>query len=417
MDSNEFILKYAEDSGFDKTCIYFYSGSPNLKKVFYSNDSSDGGNSQPRLFVTDTSIARLDSIKDFIALFECDANTASGSANGSANTDNGSSNGSGCLKEGSVLKYGSDYLLVLGAGEKFKTIDSVLTIVRAALERNFTRNCTFVAIGGGVLSDMTAFAASIFKRGIKVEFVPTTVLSMVDASVGGKTGCDIEGYKNMIGSFWPASKLYVWSNFALSLPENEYISGLAEAIKTAFLFDKEMLKLFEEEKDAIMKRDSAILEKIIGACVRAKAKIVQEDPRENGRRAFLNLGHTFGHGLEAAAGLGAITHGEAVAWGMGRAADLSLLMGLCSNDFAKKTKDIISSYGYDAGQYPKVLSKAFPNEEKSLGIKRILQAMKKDKKNTTLSQIRVTLQKGECDTIITTAKDSDIEQVLGKTGI
>lgn len=399
MESNEFILKYAEDSGFDKTCIYFYSGSPNLNKVFFSENDSG---KQPRLFVTDTSIARLDSIKDFIALFECDANGA-----------NSSANSSGFLKEGSVLKYGSDYLLVLGAGEKFKTIDSVLTIVRAALERNFTRNCTFVAIGGGVLSDMTAFAASIFKRGIKVEFVPTTVLSMVDASVGGKTGCDIEGYKNMIGSFWPASKLYVWSNFALSLPENEYISGLAEAIKTAFLFDKEMLKLFEEEKDAIMKRDSSVLKKIIGACVRAKAKIVQEDPRENGRRAFLNLGHTFGHGLEAAAGLGAITHGEAVAWGMGRAADLSLLMGLCSNDFAKKTKDIISSYGYDAGQYPKVLS----GEEKSLGISKILQAMKKDKKNTTLSQIRVTLQKGECDTIITTAKDSDIEQVLGKTGI
>ena len=151
MDSNEFILKYAEDSGFDKTCIYFYSGSPNLNKVFFSENDSG---KQPRLFVTDTSIARLDSIKDFIALFECDAN-------GSANTYNGSSNGSGCLKEGSVLKYGSDYLLILGAGEKFKTIDSVLTIVRAALERNFTRNCTFVAIGGGVLSDMTAFAASI----------------------------------------------------------------------------------------------------------------------------------------------------------------------------------------------------------------------------------------------------------------
>ncbi|MBP5696357.1 MAG: 3-dehydroquinate synthase [Treponema sp.] len=399
MDSNEFILKYAEDSGFDKTCIYFYSGSPNLNKVFFSENDSG---KQPRLFVTDTSIARLDSIKDFIALFECDANGA-----------NSSANSSGFLKEGSVLKYGSDYLLVLGAGEKFKTIDSVLTIVRTALERNFTRNCTFVAIGGGVLSDMTAFAASIFKRGIKVEFVPTTVLSMVDASVGGKTGCDIEGFKNMIGSFWPASKLYVWSNFALSLPENEYISGLAEAIKTAFLFDKEMLRLFEEEKDAIMKRDSSVLEKIIGACVRAKAKIVQEDPRENGRRAFLNLGHTFGHALEAAAGLGCITHGEAVAWGIGRAADLSLLMGLCSKEFAKKTKDIIASYGYDSGQYPKVLS----GEEKSLGIEKMLQAMKKDKKNTSLSQIRLTLQKGECDTIITTAKDSDIEQVLGKTGI
>ncbi|MBP5438991.1 MAG: 3-dehydroquinate synthase [Treponema sp.] len=397
MESNEFILKYAEDSGFDKTCIYFYSGSPNLNKVFYS--TSDGKDTQPRLFVTDTSIARLDSIKDFISLFECGEGT--------------SAKGSGCLKEGSVLQYGNDYLLILGAGEKFKTIDSVLTIVRTALERNFTRNCTFVAIGGGVLSDMTAFAASIFKRGINVEFVPTTVLSMVDASVGGKTGCDIEGFKNMIGSFWPASKLYVWSNFALSLPENEYISGLAEAIKTAFLFDKEMLKLFEEEKDAIIKRDSAVLEKIIGACVRAKAKIVQEDPRENGRRAFLNLGHTFGHALEAAAGLGCITHGEAVAWGIGRAADLSLLMGLCSKDFAKKTKDIIASYGYDSGEYPKVLS----GEEKSLGIEKMLQAMKKDKKNTSLSQIRLTLQKGECDTIITTAKDSDIEQVLGKTGI
>ncbi|MBO4385484.1 MAG: 3-dehydroquinate synthase [Treponema sp.] len=385
MNNSEFILKYPADSGFDTTKIYFYSGSPDLKSLFFAD--SDGGEKQPRLFVTDTKIASLPSLKEFISLFS----------------------GSG-IEEGSVLKNGSDYLLILGAGEKFKTIESVLTIVRTALEKNFTRQCSFVAIGGGVISDMTAFAASMFKRGISVQIVPTTVLSMVDASVGGKTGCDIEGFKNMIGSFWPATKIHIWSDFALSLPENEYISGIAEAIKTAFLFDKELLSIFEEKKDAVLKRESSILEKIIGSCVKAKALIVQEDLREHGRRAFLNLGHTFGHALEASAGLGIVTHGEAVAWGIGRAADLSALTGLCSKEFANKTKELLSSYGYDDSAYPKALS----GTEKSSGIQKLIDAMKKDKKNKDVSQIRLTLQKGLCDTVITTASDGDIEQVLGK---
>ena len=273
------------------------------------------GTEGQRLFVTDTSIASLPSMKPFISRF----------------TDDGS--------RPSKTRVGNDILLTVGAGESFKTLETVIEMVEAALEGNFNRNCTFMAIGGGVICDMTAFAASMFKRGVSVRFVPTTLLAMVDAAIGGKSGCDFKGYKNMIGSFWPASTLDVWPEFILSLPEKEFVSGLGEAIKTALLFSPEMWKMFTENADRILRRDMNVLHRIIIECVKAKAAIVEEDFREHGRRAFLNLGHTFGHALESVAGLGTITHGEAVVWGIGRALDLSVRLGLCRRN--KKNARII----------------------------------------------------------------------------
>lgn len=379
MSDNIFTFSYPADSGFGTSSIHFHSGSPALESLFQKNDSV------PRLFVTDSTIASLDSVQNFINLFKLDKKVSEFPCTG---------------------QHGTDLLLILGPGEKYKTLESVTTILETALSHNLNRNCEFVAIGGGVICDMTAFAASMFKRGVSVSFVPTTLLSMVDASVGGKSGCDFKGYKNMIGAFWPAKVLHVWPQFVLSLPENEYVSGLGEALKTALLFSPEMWKEFSENKERVLARDSEILQKTISECVRAKAKIVEEDFREHGRRSFLNLGHTFGHALESVAGLGAITHGEAVVWGIGRALDLSKRLSLCSDSYAEETKKVLKEYGYDMNSVPAVLGKNGESRTEKL-----MEAMRKDKKNQT-SDIRVILQKGLCDTLIQTVGDEDIEAVL-----
>ena len=383
MKDKTFSFSYPADSGFKGTDIHFYTGTPDLQKIFFNTDEKK---SSQRLFVTDTTLSSLPALKNFIDFF----------------TDSGDTSIPGIT----YGKCGTDILAVIGAGEKFKTMDSILSIESVAIKNNFNRNCTFIAIGGGVMSDMVAFAASIFKRGVSVDFVPTTLLSMVDASIGGKTGVDFSNYKNMVGTFWPAKNLHVWPDFVKTLPEKEFRSGLGEAIKTALLFNEEMLNLFRTEKDKVLARDSEIIGKVIFECAKAKAIIVEEDLREHGRRAFLNLGHTFGHALESVAGLGDVTHGAAVMWGIGRALDLSERLSLCTKEYAESCKELFAAYGYDMNPVPEALKSFGENRIRSL-----IEAMRKDKKNQS-SEIRLTLQKGLCDTVIQTASDSDIEAVL-----
>ena len=375
-----FTLQFPSESGFDRSDIFFHRGTPDLLSVY----PADPEKKQFRLFVTDTNIIQLECMKDFASSFGWQGQICTG-------------------------RYfrGKDILLVIGAGETYKTMESVLEINTAALEANFDRGCLFVSIGGGVLCDMTAFAASMFKRGVAVEFVPTTLLAMVDASVGGKTGCDYRGFKNMLGAFYPAQKLHVWPSFVQSLPENEYISGLSEAIKTAFLFNTEMKKMFRENAAKVMERQEEILDTVIPECVKAKAMIVHEDLREKGRRAFLNLGHTFGHALEAVAGLGKITHGGAVAWGMGRAACLSFNLGLCPQSYRDEVLEILELYGYDFKAVPECLENA-PADT----VDRMMDAMRKDKKTESDGKIRMILQKDFEDTRILKVDDSKVLEVL-----
>ena len=376
-----FNLRFPKDSGFTKTEIRFYSDQPELTELYPLT-----GQGPMRLFVTDTNIAELEPLKKFAGLFTKESERVFSARNG------------------------RDILLCLAPGEAYKDIDHVLAIVKVALDHNFDRGAIFVAIGGGVISDMTAFAASIFKRGVAVEFVPTTLLSMVDAAIGGKTGCDFESYKNMIGAFYPAKLLHVFPKFVQSLPQREYVSGLGEAVKTAFLFSPGMTELLKTQKDLVLKRDEAILEKVIAECATAKAKIVHKDFKEKGERAFLNLGHTFGHALESVAGLGTITHGEAVAWGMGRAIDLSLSKGLCTEQFAKEAKDILSGYGYDMKSIPSVLTQN--GTDADLLAQKILDAMKKDKKNKAQGSLRVILQKDIGKNLIQEVSEQEVLQVL-----
>ncbi|MCQ2247863.1 MAG: 3-dehydroquinate synthase [Treponema sp.] len=372
-----FDLEFPADSGFTKTQINFYDCSPDLAGLYLS----DPENKTNRLFVTDSTIANLECNRTFISYFTSDKISEPNGSNSSL-----------------VFKKGTDTLCILGPGEKFKTIENVLQIVKAALDSNFNRNCLFVAIGGGVITDMTGFAASMFKRGVECEFVSTTLLADVDAAVGGKTGCDFDSYKNMIGAFYPSKKLHIFSDYVKTLPEKEYISGLAEAIKTAFLFDNEMLELFRKEKDKVLARDSAILNRLISGCTKAKAKIVHEDPKEKGNRAFLNLGHTFGHALESVSGLGEITHGEGVAWGMARALEYAQNNGICTKEYAQEGISILASYGYNVG-------KANAPAEK------ILDAMRKDKKNMS-STIKLIVQEGPQKTRIIESTDDKILEVL-----
>lgn len=365
-------LYFPEGSGFSKTDIRFFTGEPDLAAL-YGGKEDEG---LCRLFVTDETVAALPAVSPFI----------------------------GRLR---TAPRKNDALIVLGAGEAYKTVDSVLAIVKAALEHNFTRSAVFVGIGGGVITDMTGFAASIFKRGVRAEFVPTTLLADVDAAVGGKTGCDFDSYKNMIGAFYPASCVNVWPSFARSLSGREFVSGLGEAIKTAFLFSRELLDFMREKKDAVMARDPGALFRIISECCSAKAEVVHRDFKEKGERAFLNLGHTFGHALESVAGLGTVTHGEAVAWGMGRALDLSCSLGFSSSLFRDEGKGILSAFGYDTDPLPAALRDAEDAPRK------LLDAMKKDKKNISTSTVRVIMQRYYCDTFIAEAPDEALLSVLG----
>ncbi len=379
----QFILKYPENSGFDQTKIFFHQEKVSLFSLFYEGFSENAPSS--RLFVTDSRIFATPLLSDFSAHFEREKSISS---------------------EVQVFSFDKDFLLVLPPGESAKTVENVLQIVHLALEKNFTRTALFVGIGGGVICDMTAFAASIFKRGIQVQLVPTTLLSMVDAAIGGKTGCDYLGFKNMIGSFWPANRLDIIPDFVKTLSETEYRSGLGEVLKTALLFSPDLWQSLKDNRQKVLDKDENILKTIIFTCVKAKSDVVHKDFREKGIRAFLNLGHTFGHALESTAGLGSITHGEAVAWGIGRAVDLSVLLNLCPQSYSDEVKEILSSYGYDSEKTPKVL--LGKDSDSSV----LIDAMKKDKKNLKLGDIRFTLQKGLCDTVVMSVSEDYIRQVL-----
>jgi 3-dehydroquinate synthase len=252
-------------------------------------------------------------------------------------------------------------LCVLAPGENAKGWPSVEAILRGAREAGLARDGLFIGAGGGVISDMAAFAASIYMRGAQLALVSTTLLGMVDAAVGGKTGFDLFGMKNLAGTFFPASRVYMPLESLGTLPKEEWKSGFAELIKTAVL-DKqdregEFLSFLrslkddfvgcEDPGDFLARRYDTILE-CIGRSVLIKGRIVEADPRETGtERALLNLGHTFAHALESAAGLGRLSHGEAVAWGMVRAGELGLALGITPPERAEAIRAIIDSYGYE----------------------------------------------------------------------
>jgi len=240
----------------------------------------------------------------------------------------------------------ADRSVALPAGERAKRWRSVAAILERAAGRALGRDGTMLGVGGGVVCDVTGLAASLYMRGCGLALAPTTLLAMIDASLGGKTGIDFRGGKNLVGTFYPASRVLVCTPTLATLPDREYRSGLAEAIKTGVIGDPPLLDLLEGRREAVLARDAVLLAEVVRRCLRVKGAICEADPREDGRRELLNLGHTFGHALESWSGFRGWTHGEAVAWGMGRAVALGLATGATEPSFARRLSEMLAAYGF-----------------------------------------------------------------------
>jgi len=289
--------------------------------------------------------------------------------------------------------------IVLQAGEAAKSWENLRDILEKMLEIDLTRGSWLSGIGGGVVCDISAAAASLYMRGLNLRLVPSSLVAMVDAALGGKTGVNFGGYKNIVGTFYPAHELLICSSLLTSLPEREYMSGLAEAIKTALLGDPELLTTMEDRSQDVASRDPELLEDIVWRCLEVKGGIVERDLTETGERAYLNLGHTFGHALEAVAGLGRWSHGEAVAWGLARAMELGVSLKITDPAYASRVIALLEQYRYDTERQPELTS-------------RILAAMKKDKKRRG-SGVRFVLQETLGSTQVVEVDDDQVIQVLG----
>lgn len=231
---------------------------------------------------------------------------------------------------------------VFEAGEKSKNINEIAGMWNKMAEAGFTRTDIVVGLGGGVTTDMAGFAAATFLRGIDVIQVPTSLLAMVDASVGGKTGIDIPMGKNQVGAFWQPSLVLEDTSFLKTLPDDVFTEGMGEVTKYAFIMDEKLLDLLEKQNGNI-RDDAAVLENVIGMCVSDKAEIINEDETDNGRRQILNFGHTAGHVIERDSGF-TKPHGICVAKGMGIFMDACVKAGTLSAEDAKRMKDLLAMY-------------------------------------------------------------------------
>jgi 3-dehydroquinate synthase len=224
----------------------------------------------------------------------------------------------------------SSVRMVLPDGERFKTLASVRHLYDQLIAHRFERKSFMVALGGGVIGDVAGFAAATYLRGIPVVQVPTTLVSQVDASIGGKTGVDHPKGKNLIGAFHQPKMVYIDPLALSTLDSREFRAGLAEVVKYGVILDPDFFSFLEKEADQILARKPGPLNYMIRRCCELKAGVVQEDERESGPRRILNFGHTIGHAVETLGGYRKYLHGEAVSIGMGSAARMAAMMGLCT---------------------------------------------------------------------------------------
>jgi len=235
-------------------------------------------------------------------------------------------------------------LIKIPAGESSKNIATVMDIAGKLLLAGAGRETLLIALGGGVVGDLTGFVASVFMRSVPYIQIPTTLVGQVDSAIGGKTAVDLPQGKNLLGTFYQPRAVFADLNFLGTLPDQEFNNGLAEIIKYGIIEDEKMFKFLEDNMDAVKSRDSDHLLKIIETCCRIKKSIVEIDEREQGLRRILNFGHTLGHALEALSDY-ALPHGEGVALGMIAAAKLSARMHYLSEDELTRVERVIAQAG------------------------------------------------------------------------
>ncbi len=269
--------------------------------------------------------------------------------------------------------------VVLPDGEQYKTLDTLARVFDALVEHRMNRDACVVALGGGVVGDIAGFAAACYQRGVDYVQVPTTLLAQVDSSVGGKTGVNHPGGKNLVGAFHQPRSVVTDIGTLATLPARELRAGLAEVIKYGLVADAPFLAWIEDHLDALLGLDAAALTHAIRRSCEIKAGIVAEDEREHGRRALLNLGHTFGHAIETAAGYGEWLHGEAVGTGMLLAVELSQRLGWLAAADVERVRTLL-------------LRSGLPTVAPVIGAARALELMGMDKK-VLAGRIRLVLVK------------------------
>jgi 3-dehydroquinate synthase len=232
----------------------------------------------------------------------------------------------------------------VAAGESSKSWEALEEGCRQCLEAGLDRGSTVVAVGGGVVGDLAGVIAAIYLRGIRLVHVPTTLLAMVDSSIGGKAAIDLPEGKNLVGVFKPPDAVYIDPELLQSLPDREYRGGLAEVLKYSMIADEQLYDSLLANRRKMLEKDIDMLTDVVTTCCAIKAGVVSRDEKEVGERAILNYGHTFGHALEAATGYQRLTHGEAVAVGMAVAAEVGVGMGVTPADVSARQAELLSAY-------------------------------------------------------------------------
>ena len=236
---------------------------------------------------------------------------------------------------------------VVPAGESSKSLERLAGLYETAVAAGLDRSSLVVALGGGMVGDLAGFLAATFLRGIGVAQVPTTLLAMVDSSVGGKTAVNLPQGKNLVGAFHQPVEVAADITTLRTLPDREYVSGLAEVVKYGVIWDAAFFELLERNVERLLSRDEDLLEEIVARCCEIKAEVVAVDELEAGARAILNFGHTLGHALEGVAGYGRWLHGEAVAAGMEYAARLSCALRGFPEEEERRLAELLSSLGLE----------------------------------------------------------------------
>ena len=290
--------------------------------------------------------------------------------------------------------------IVLPDGEQFKNWQTLNEIFDALLERRCERSTTLIAFGGGVVGDMTGFAAACYQRGMPFIQVPTTLLAQVDSSIGGKTAINHPRGKNMIGAFHQPRLVLADTDLLVTLPERELRGGLAEVIKIGLIRDSAFFAWLEDHLEKLLARDPATLQYAISRACANKAEVVAADEHEQGERALLNLGHTFGHAIETGMGYGHWLHGEAVAAGTMMAVELSRLMGWISDAEHERSERLFMRAG-------------LPVFGPALGAKTYLELMQHDKKVQD-GQMRLILLEGIGRAVVSSrASPAEIAEAIG----
>lgn len=299
-----------------------------------------------------------------------------------------------------MASFGEISSVILSDGEQFKDLTHLDSIFTALLQRNYGRDSVLVALGGGVIGDMTGFAAACYQRGIDFIQIPTTLLSQVDSSVGGKTAVNHPLGKNMIGAFYQPQIVMIDTECLQTLPAREFAAGMAEVIKYGIMWDADFFQWLENNVQALKSLDTQALVYAISRCCEIKADVVSQDETEQGVRALLNLGHTFGHAIEAEMGYGNWLHGEAVAAGTVLAAQTAKSLGLIDESIVCRIVQLLQAFDLPV------------KAPESMDFESFIQHMRRDKK-VLGGQIRLVLPTaiGRAE-VFSQVPESTLEQVI-----